>query len=553
MTQFVLLAAPSVLLLGILVGALPAWLVLRGRERAMIDVAVARARATANAELTAANHRARQAESNLAQLRTERAEAKAHEEKLTAELASLRNLKAQLDERASRIPELERQLAEARANADLTNRALADSRETNGRELAQLTAQLQATKTDLESTAASYQQERQRREEAESGSLRLAADLRGREERYEAEQRSAGEKLQLLMDAKEALSAQFKSLANDILEEKSKRFTEQNQANLGLLLDPLRTKITEFQKTVQEAYVQEGKDRTALSEQVRQLLELNQMLSEDAKNLTSALKGSSTTQGSWGELLLERILEASGLRPGDEFVAVEAPIAADGRRQHPDVVINLPENRHLVVDAKVSLVAYERFASAATEPERQAALRQHLDSVRTHLKALSERRHQTIYALNSLDFVLMFVPIESAFMLAATNDRELFMDAWRRNVLLVSPSTLLFVVRTVAHLWRQDAQSRNAREIAGRGAELYDKLVAFVEDLRTVGQRLNSAQAAYASAEQKLYRGRGNAIRQAEMLRDLGVKPRKQIPPTLLGSSADDELAVTLVNENGMA
>ena len=553
MTQFDLLAALSVLLLGILVGALPAWLVLRGRERAMIDGAVARARAAANAELTAANHRARQAESNLAQLRTERAEAKAHEEKLTAELASLRNLKAQLDERASRIPELERQLAEARANADLTNRALADSRETNGRELAQLTAQLQATKTDLESTAASYQQERQRREEAESGSLRLAADLRGLEERYEAEQRSAGEKLQLLMDAKEALSAQFKSLANDILEEKSKRFTEQNQANLGLLLDPLRTKITEFQKTVEEAYVQEGKDRTALSEQVRQLLELNQMLSEDAKNLTSALKGSSTTTGSWGELLLERILEASGLRPGDEFVAVEAPIAADGRRQHPDVVINLPENRHLVVDAKVSLVAYERFASAATEPERQAALRQHLDSVRTHLKALSERRHQTIYALNSLDFVLMFVPIESAFMLAATNDRELFMDAWRRNVLLVSPSTLLFVVRTVAHLWRQEAQSRNAREIAGRGAELYDKLVAFVEDLRTVGQRLNSAQAAYASAEQKLYRGRGNAIRQAEMLRDLGVKPRKQIPPTLLGSSADDELAVTLVNENGMA
>ena len=552
MTQFDLLAALSVLLLGILVGALPAWLVLRGRERAMIDGAVARARATANAELTAANHRARQAESNLAQLRTEKAEAKAHEEKLTAELASLRNLKAQLDERASRIPELERQLAEARANADLTNRALADSRETSGRELAQLTAQLQATKTDLESTAASYQQERQRREEAESGSLRLAADLRGLEERYEAEQRFAGEKLQLLMDAKEALSAQFKSLANDILEEKSKRFTEQNQANLGLLLDPLRTKITEFQKTVEEAYVQEGKDRTALSEQVRQLLELNQMLSEDAKNLTSALKGSSTTQGSWGGLLLERILEASGLRPGDEFVAVEAPIAADGRRQHPDVVINLPENRHLVVDAKVSLVAYERFASAATEPERQAALRQHLDSVRTHLKALSEKRHQTIYALNSLDFVLMFVPIESAFMLAATNDRELFMDAWRRNVLLVSPSTLLFVVRTVAHLWRQEAQSRNAREIAGRGAELYDKLVAFVEDLRTVGQRLNSAQAAYASAEQKLYRGRGNAIRQAEMLRDLGVKPRKQIPPTLLGSPADDELAVTLVNENGM-
>ena len=553
MTHFDLYVSLSVLLLGILLGGLPAWMVLRGRERAMIDGAVAQARAAASVELTAANLRTRQAESNLAQLRTERAEAKAHEESLTIELASLRNLKAQLDERASRIPELERQLAEARASAEVTNRTLADSRESSGRESAQLAAELQLTRINLDMTAALFQEERKRREEAESESIRLAKDLRGLEERYEAEQRSAAEKVQFVTDAKEALSAQFESLATDILEEKSKRFTEQNQTNLGTLLDPLRTKITEFQKRVEEAYFQEGKDRTALSEQVRQLLELNQMLSEDAKNLTSALKGSSHTQGTWGELVLERILEASGLRPGDEYVAQECKIGADGEKQHPDVVINLPEARHLVIDSKISLVAYERFASAATDPERQVALRQHLDSVRTHLKALSEKKYQTIYALNSLDFVLMFVPIEPAFVLAVTNDRELFMDAWQRNVLLVSPSTLLFVVRTVAHLWRQEAQSRNAREIAGRGGELYDKLVAFVEDLRTVGERLKSAQSAYASAEQKLYRGKGNAVRQAEMLRDLGVKPRNQIPAALVGSPADDEDAVAFLNVSGMA
>ena len=548
MTHFDLYVSLSVLLLGVLLGGVPAWLVLRARERAMIDGAVAQARAAASVELSAASLRARQAESSLTQLRTDRAEEKAREENFTTELVLLRSSKAQLDERASRIPELERQLAEARTSAELTSRTLADSRETAGREVAQLAAELQAARINLESNTALCQEERKRREEAESERIRLAKDLRGLEERYEAERRSAAEKPQFLMDAKEALSAQFESLATAILEDKSKRFAEQSQANLGLLLDPLRTKITEFQRRVEEAYVQEGKDRTTLSEQLRQLLELNQMLSEDAKNLSSALKGSSKTQGTWGDLVLERILEASGLRPGDEYVAQGGLIAADGERHHPDVVINLPESRHLVVDSKVSLVAYERFASAATDSERQFALRQHLDSIRGHLKALSEKKYETTYALHSLDFVLMFVPIEAAFMLAVTNDRDLYMDAWQHNVLLVSPSTLLFVVRTVAHLWRQEAQSRNAREIAGRGGELYDKLVAFVEDLRTVGERLKSAQSAYAFAEQKLYRGKGNAIRQAEMLRDLGVKPKKQIPAALVGSPPDNEEAVTRLN-----
>jgi DNA recombination protein RmuC len=420
-------------------------------------------------------------------------------------------------------------------------RALADLRETSGRTEAQLTADLRAARDGLASTTAELQNERSQRNAVESDNAQLGASLKGLEERHEAEQRNTTEKLHLLLDAKEALTNQFKSLANDILEEKSRRFTEQNQANLTQLLDPLRANITAFQAKVEEVYVQEGKDRSALSQHVRQLFELTQTLSKDAKNLTSALRGSSRTQGSWGELVLERILEASGLRKGEEYVTQESQGSADGRRQQPDVVINLPEQRSLVVDAKVSLVAYERFVAAETDSDRDTALRQHLDSVRTHIRGLSERNYQALYGLNSLDFVLMFVPVEPAFMLAVTNEPELFMDAWHRNVLLVSPSTLLFVLRTVGHLWRQEAQRRNAQEIADRGGELYDRLVLFAEDLKVVGDRINAAQSAYACAESKLSQGKGNVIWQAEMLRELGVTPSKQIPQSFLELTAADE------------
>ncbi|EQA86243.1 hypothetical protein M218_25170 [Burkholderia pseudomallei MSHR338] len=380
---------------------------------------------------------------------------------------------------------------------------------------------------------------------AESEVTRLTDELTEIRTRTEAERQNAEEKLNLLLQAKEALSNQFKTLATEILEEKSKRFAEQNQTSLGLLLEPLKTRLTEFQGKVEEVYVQEGKDRSALSAQVRQLVELNQALSQDAKNLTLALKGSTKTQGNWGELILERVLEASGLRKGDEYHVQDNRVREDGSRAQPDVVINLPEERKLVVDSKVSLLAYERYASAETDEERLIALRQHIDSIRNHIKSLSDKQYQALYG-KSLDFVLAFVPIEPAFMLAVTNDNELFMDAWRRNVLLVSPSTLLFVVRTVAHLWRQEAQSRNAQDIARRGAELYDKLCGFVEDLQLVGNRLGQARKAYDSAHSKLAIGRGNVIRQAEMLRDMGVKPSKALPRSLadIASSEDDAILI---------
>jgi DNA recombination protein RmuC len=355
----------------------------------------------------------------------------------------------------------------------------------------------------------------------------------------EAERNKARENLEILNGAREELSNQFRVLANEILEDKSKRFTEQNQQNLSQLLEPLKARIVEFQGKVQEVYVQEGKDRSALAEQVRQLMALNNQLSRDAHNLTSALKGQAKTQGNWGELILERVLEASGLRKGHEYDPQESHVRDDGSRAQPDVVVHLPEGKHLVVDAKVSLIGYEEYANAESEQERESATRKHLESVRAHIRELSGKNYQQLYGLQSLDFVLMFVPIEPAFMLAISHDSDLWHDAWKRNVLLVSPSTLLFVVRTVAHLWKQEQQNRNAQEIASRGAELYDRLTGFVDDLTALGGRLQQAQKAYDGAYSKLAGGRGNVIRQAEMLRELGVKPSKQLPQALTDASAD--------------
>ncbi len=350
----------------------------------------------------------------------------------------------------------------------------------------------------------------------------------------EAERSQSAEKLQLLQNAEAQLTDRFKTLASEILEDKSKRFTEQNQTSLNQLLEPLKVRITEFQGKVQEVYVQEGKDRSALAEQVKQLMALNNKLSDDAHNLTNALKGQAKVQGNWGEIILERVLEASGLRKGHEYDVQESHTRADGSRAQPDVVVHMPEDKHLIVDAKVSLTAYEEYANAETDPQRDAAMKRHLDSVRGHIKELSAKNYQQLYGLKSLDFVLMFVPIEPAFMLAISHDSELWQEAWKRNVLLVSPSTLLFVLRTVAHLWRQEQQNRNAQDIASRGAELYDKLVGFVEDLENLGGKLQQAQKAYDGAFNKFSGGRGNVIRQAEMLKELGVKPTKQLPSKLV-------------------
>ncbi|MEI8324031.1 MAG: DNA recombination protein RmuC [Betaproteobacteria bacterium] len=381
---------------------------------------------------------------------------------------------------------------------------------------------------------------------SEQNNARLLGESMELAARLDAERSQSQEKLALLLEAKEALSNQFKSLASDILEEKSQRFAQQNQASLGLLLDPLKNRLQEFQGKVELFYDTEGKERSALGQQVSHLMQLNKTLSDDAKNLTMALKGSAKSQGNWGELILERVLEASGLRKGVEYDVQESRSREDGSRAQPDVVIHLPQDRHLVVDAKVSLVAYEEHGSTDDDTLRRAALRRHSDSVRSHIRGLSEKNYQALYGLKSLDFVLMFVPIEPAFMLSVSQDNQLFMDAWNKNVLLVSPSTLLFVVRTVAHLWHQEAQSRNAQDIAKRGAELYDRLCAFVADLEKVGERLRMAQDAYSDAFSKLSSNKGNVIRQAQMLKELGVKPTKSLSAGLVELAGDSDDVASL-------
>jgi len=497
----------SVIVLALLLGVgtvagVAVALLLARRGQAAVDPAVVEAGHAAQVELAQVRERLRASEQAAAALRADLERARDETRAAREELATAQD----------RVLQAAAGQAQKNQQVASLNERVADL-EQKARDAA---AQLDARNIELQTT------------HAELAHARTRAD---------AERASAQEKLQLLTDAKTELSNQFKTLATDILEEKAKRFAEQNQQNLGTLLDPLRTQLSEFKGKVEEVYVQEGKERVALSEQVRQLMELNRTLSNDANNLTRALKGSAKAQGNWGELILERVLEASGLEKGRVYHVQVSQRDAEGNLQQPDVVIDLPQDRKLVVDAKVSLLAYDRYASAASDEERLPAVRQHLDSVRAHIKGLSAKNYQALYGVKSLDMVVMFVPIEPAFMLAVTSDESLFMEAWQRNVLLVSPSTLLFVVRTIAHLWRQEAQTRNAQDIARRGAELYDKLAAFVGDLQKVGAKLKDAQSAYDEAEKRLSTGRGNVIRQAEMLRELGVKATKALPNALVDAA----------------
>jgi DNA recombination protein RmuC len=362
---------------------------------------------------------------------------------------------------------------------------------------------------------------------------RLSAELDG-------ERRQSAEKLALLQSAKEDLSNQFKALASDILEEKSKKFTEQNQENLGQLLNPLRVKLTEFQSKVEEVYVEDKSGRAALAEQLKNLMGLNQQLSSDANNLTKALTGSTKMQGDWGELMLERILETSGLRKDQEYVVQQTFKNQEGRMVRPDVLIKLPENRTLIVDSKVSLIAYKEHANCDDELVRTAALKAHLDSVRKHVKELTPKAYESLPGMKAPDFVIMFVPLEPAFMLAISKDETLWEDAYRGNVLLVSPTTLLFVLRMVSQLWKTELQRQNVDEIAKRGAALYDKFVGFVEDLKKLGERLEQARSCYSDAYGKLNSGSGNLIGQVEKMRELGVKPKKMLPQELLELSDEE-------------
>jgi DNA recombination protein RmuC len=459
-------------------------------------------------------------------------------ELLQRQLQEETNRSATLAEQVVYLPELLNKIAKLETEQAQLKQTIADQRE----------------KIGASETAINHQAEAIKQLAQEKDNLAVdKANLIGHQQelmtkvaeltmQLESERLQSGEKIELLNEAKAQLVDQFKALANDILEEKSRRFTEQNQSNIDHILSPLKVKLQEFQGKVEEVYIQEGKERSALSEQVKQLMQLNKQLSQDAHNLTTALKGQSKTQGNWGELILERVLENSGLTKGEHYETQVSHTREDGTRAQPDVIINLPEGKHLVIDAKVSIVAYNDYANSESDLAKDNALKRHLESIRAHIKGLSGKNYQELYQLKSLDFVIMFVPVEPAFMLAISQDANIWQDAWSKNVLLVSPSTLLFVVRTVSHLWRQEQQTRNAQDIAKRGGELYDKLVGFVDDFEKLGDRLKQAQKSYDDAFGKFANGRGNVIRQAEMLKNMGVNPSKSLPANIVELALDDKL-----------
>ena len=370
---------------------------------------------------------------------------------------------------------------------------------------------------------------RTERDQALQQAIRLEAEL-------DSERKQGLGRIESLNEAKEALTSQFKNLANEILEDKSKRFTEQNAASLDALLKPLQTKLTEFKEQVSNSYGNEARERFALKSEIERLANLNLRMSDETRSLTQALKGDSKVQGNWGELVLESILESSGLRKGEEYLVQDSHTQTDGSRLQPDVVVKLPEGRSLVVDSKVSITAYARHAETTDPIVAEQELAAHIQSLRQHIQGLSGKNYSSLYGVGSVDFVLMFVPIEPAFLLALKTAPNLYQEALAKNIVLVCPSTLMATLRTVAHLWRQDHQNRNALEIAKQCGTLYDKFVGFVEDLEKLGQRLDQAQTSYHDAFNKLKSGKGNLIRTAEKVRELGVKPSKNIAAPLLDS-----------------
>lgn len=378
----------------------------------------------------------------------------------------------------------------------------------------------------------------QQRERNEAELRRLTAECAALAAELQENRDNQQQRLDDLQGARNELRAQFSELATKIFDEREQRFAETSQQRLGQLLDPLKERIQAFEKRVDESYQQEARERFSLSKELERLQQLNQRLGDEATNLTRALKGQKT-QGNWGELVLERVLEHAGLEKGREYHTQVSLKGAGGERFQPDVLIRLPGDRQVIVDAKVGLSAYQQYVAAADEPVRQQALKQHLISLRSHLKGLSGKDYQRLEGLHSLDFVLLFVPIEAAFAAALQAEPDLFREAFEQQVVIVSPTTLLATLRVIDSLWRQERQGQNAREIAERAGQLYDKFVAFVADLDEMGSRLQQLDKAYASARNKLVDGRGNLIGRVENLKLLGARASKSLPGELLERSAD--------------
>ena len=370
--------------------------------------------------------------------------------------------------------------------------------------------------------------------------MELSKQLSVAETDYKNLRERMDEQKKELQSIQKKFSQEFQILANNIFEEKTKKFTDQNRINLAEILNPLKDKIVEFEKKVDQTNRENIERNSALGEQMRSLKELNQRITKEAENLTKALKGDTKTQGNWGEFILESILENSGLEKNREYVIQDTYFNEEGRRFQPDVIIKLPEDKNIVIDSKVTLVAYERYVSNDNEREKATYLKNHLQAVRTRIKELSKKEYQARYGVKGLDFVLMFIPIEPAFSLAVQHDSTLFNEAYEKNIVIVSPTTLIATLRTISNIWKNEYQNRNAMEIARQGGDLYDKFVSFTEDLKSVGKHIDATQQSYLDAMKKLYRGKGDLVSRVQKIKKLGAKTSKSLDPKLIERAEDN-------------
>ncbi len=366
----------------------------------------------------------------------------------------------------------------------------------------------------------------------------LEEKLSGQQAQYEAQ-------LKLLQEAKVTLGQEFENLANRIFDDKQAKFSSQSKEALEVSLSPLRRDIGDFRKQVETAYDKENADRNKLAGQISELQKQTLQISADAVSLANALRGDNKAQGNWGEFVLEKLLEDSGLTKGREYDTQVALKDDSGKRKNPDVIVHLPEGRDIVIDAKVSLVDYERYFHAEDEDSRELCLRQHLASLRSHIKGLSGKDYENLEGVNSLDFVLIFVPVEAAFMLALDQDPDMMRDAYDRGIIVVSPSTLMVTLRTIKNLWRYADQNRNAQLIADKAGALYDQFVLYVEALDDVGRHLDKSKDAWDTARKRLSVGRGNLVRRTQELKKLGAKTKKSLPDDL-----DNEADSNVLEDN---
>lgn len=425
--------------------------------------------------------------------------------------------------------ELHSQLDESRDELD----TVLQHRQALQMELAALRREAELLQQEQLAQRESERQWSVQREQYEQGLRALAADRAALTAELQEHREGHQQRLSDLQNARDELRAQFAELAGRIFDEREQRFNELSGQRLGQLLEPLKERIQSFEKRVEESYQQEARERFSLAKELERLQQLNQRLSDEATSLTRALQGQKI-QGNWGELVLERVLESAGLEKGREYQTQVSLKSVDGERFQPDVVVKLPGERHVIIDAKVSLLAYRQYIEAEDDDARQRALKQHLTSLRGHLRGLAGKDYARLEGLDNLDFVLLFVPIEAAFAVALQGDPVLFQEAFDQRIVIVSPTTLLAILRVIDSLWRQERQSQNAREIAERAGQLYDKFVAFITDLDEIGSRLQQAEQAYGAARNKLVSGRGNLVGRVEKLRLLGARAGKQLSDGLL-------------------